>query len=491
MANYWNRRKIKDEEKEIFEKGLIEVARHEKIFDEAIKNIDSVIKKYTYQYGLLNSEKLRTKDLIYGKDLETLKIDLEKYIELSKAISGAKPSERIMAIDRALKKASLSHRINKLEAIKVRIKSELELMNQARTESLSEHLTNVYNITSQYDEMPLRYDVLKNTFNQKWVGNKNFSERIWKSTEKLENNISNMLQRLNAGALYPETIYAELASKFNVEKWKAKRLVLTESSHIMNRTRLDNYKLMDIGEVEIIATLDFKTSDICQEKDGQIVKLSEAVVGIDLPPFHPNCRTVFAPKSDKKIGERAYRDPETGKTKYTNAKTYKEWVKEIGEPKWQVERKKHYNKARDKEQFTIYKNTIGINNLPKTFASFQELKYNDSRKYIDLKTRYYIKTKAKLTVHQGKQGKHILGHNNYQGGSYVFDTIDIQKLVNKYAGNGDLKISKNKWNNIEFIEHNENIGIFVNIDKTELYETKRFSIHYSKSGVHIVPRKEN
>lgn len=331
MANYWDKRKIKDEEKEIFEKSLIEVTRHKKIFNESIKNIDTVIKKYIHKYELLNTEKLRTKDLIYGKDLENLKIDLKKYIELSKAISGAKPSERIMAIDRALKKASLLYRISKIKAIKIRIKSELELMNQARTESLSEHLTDVYNMTSLYDKMPLRYDVLKNIFNQRWVGNKNFSERIWKSTKKLEHNISNMLQRLNVGALYPETIYAELSSKFNVEKWKAKRLVLTESSHIMNRTRLDNYQLMGIDEVELIATLDLRTSDICQEKDGQIVKLSEAEVGIDLPPFHPHCRTVFAPTSDQQIGERAYRDPETGKTKYTTAKTYKEWIKELEE----------------------------------------------------------------------------------------------------------------------------------------------------------------
>ncbi|WP_353933984.1 polymorphic toxin type 50 domain-containing protein [uncultured Sneathia sp.] len=27
-------------------------------------------------------------------------------------------------------------------------------------------------------------------------------------------------------------------------------------------------------------------------------------------------------------------------------------------------------------------------------------------------------------------------------------------------------------------------------NKTEIYETKIFSIHYSKTGVHIVPRKE-
>ena len=139
-------------------------------------------------------------------------------------------------------------------------------------------------------------------------------------------------------------------------------------------------------------------------------------------------------------------------------------------------------------QYARYKKVLG-NKAPNSFDKFVDMKYNNSKKYADLKKRYYIKTKAKLTVNQGKQGKHILGHNNYQGGSYVFNTVDIQDLVNKYAGTGELKFSNNKWNNIEFIEHTENIGVYISLDKTEQYETKRFSIHYSKKGTHIVPRK--
>lgn len=114
------------------------------------------------------------------------------------------------------------------------------------------------------------------------------------------------------------------------------------------------------------------------------------------------------------------------------------------------------------------------------------MKYNDSKKYVDLKT------KAKTTVHSGKQGEHILGHNNYQGGSYVFDTVDIQDLVNKYAENEELKFKPDgNWNKVEIIEIDEYIGMYINKNKIEIYETKRFSIHYSKIGIHIVPRKEN
>ena len=45
----------------------------------------------------------------------------------------------------------------------------------------------------------------------------------------------------------------------------------------------------------------------------------------------------------------------------------------------------------------------------------------------------YIKT-----IHEGKQGKHIIGHNNYiEGRSIFYGTVDdAQKLVNKFAGTG-------------------------------------------------------
>ena len=47
------------------------------------------------------------------------------------------------------------------------------------------------------------------------------------------------------------------------------------------------------------------------------------------------------------------------------------------------------------------------------------------------------------------------------------------------------------WNKVEIIEIDEYIGMYINKNKIEIYETKRFSIHYSKIGIHIVPRKEN
>lgn len=108
-------------------------------------------------------------------------------------------------------------------------------------------------------------------------------------------------------------------------------------------------------------------------------------------------------------------------------------------------------------------------------------------------TRKYIKSDECIKkIQEGRQGKHIVGHNNYDGKSYLADGVDPQKLVDEYHGTGDLKITNpNKnWTKKEFIMSNKVIGYDVDPVTGEITPTRYFSIHYSKNGTHIVPRKE-
>ncbi|MGJ0909523.1 polymorphic toxin type 50 domain-containing protein [Clostridium botulinum] len=90
------------------------------------------------------------------------------------------------------------------------------------------------------------------------------------------------------------------------------------------------------------------------------------------------------------------------------------------------------------------------------------------------------------TLNAGKQGKHIVGHNNYiKGKSIVKGTMDeIQKLVNDFAGKGEW-IGANK----ERIDFGKIIGQYVESSTGKLYDTTKAIIHYSKKGVHIVPAR--
>ncbi|MBR5539390.1 MAG: hypothetical protein IKU61_05770 [Clostridia bacterium] len=87
-------------------------------------------------------------------------------------------------------------------------------------------------------------------------------------------------------------------------------------------------------------------------------------------------------------------------------------------------------------------------------------------------------------IHAGKQGKHILGHNNYQKGKSILNISNetAQKLVDKYSGTG-RRIGSNK----EIVDFKRIIGKYVDPKTGKTYDTTVGTIHYSKTGTHIVP----
>ena len=89
-----------------------------------------------------------------------------------------------------------------------------------------------------------------------------------------------------------------------------------------------------------------------------------------------------------------------------------------------------------------------------------------------------------ITVSTGKQGKHIVGNNNYIEGRSIFSgTVDdAQRLIDDFAGTGEW-IGTNK----ERINFGKVIGQYVNPATGEIVDTTVGIIHYSKTGVHIVP----
>ena len=69
-------------------------------------------------------------------------------------------------------------------------------------------------------------------------------------------------------------------------------------------------------------------------------------------------------------------------------------------------------------------------------------------------------------------------------------TDEVQALVNRYAGTGRVRTTKNgDWDNKELIVSDQIIGYALDMHTGEAFETKVFKIHYGKKGVHIVPTK--
>jgi hypothetical protein len=99
-----------------------------------------------------------------------------------------------------------------------------------------------------------------------------------------------------------------------------------------------------------------------------------------------------------------------------------------------------------------------------------------------------------------QQNKHIVGTNEHKTAnasaptprSTIDSNIDVQQLVNNHAGTGreiptgrPLGTPGSKEN----ISTNKVIGHFYDMKTETFVPTTNFTIHYSKTGVHIVPSR--
>lgn len=334
-----------------------------------------------------------------------------------------------------------------------------------------------------------------------WSG-ANYSARIWKNTQGLAKEVKEqMIIGLLTGKRQEE-MAREIANKYATGAFEARRLVRTESNFVNGQMQMAAYEECDAEKYEFVAVLDLRTSEQCRELDGKVFLVKDAMPGKNINPMHPFCRSTTIIHLDDEIVEglkRRARNPETGKNEFVPASTnYKQWYKQnvTNNPKALAAEKMIKNRSSDKKQYERYREVIG-KKAGKSLADFQEMKYNKPEEWEGIHTRYKdTKLKEKIrsdstnkTIHSGKQGKHIPGHNNYkEGRSYLTITEQqAQELVNQYAGTGKIIRDRNgKYTGKERITTQEQIGVCKDLEGNEV-PTKSFMIHYSKDGVHIVP----
>ena len=191
--------------------------------------------------------------------------------------------------------------------------------------------------------------------------------------------------------------------------------------------------------------------------------------------------------------------PGDGKVKNVWTKQERTIARNSGQRKKQLKKDiKANNHKTDSAEYKKLLEVLGKDNMPVSVAKFQDMKYNDSERYDELKLNYKdkklqqeIRSGAYNLKINGQQNKHILGHHDYiEGRSYLLDGINPQDLVYKYAGTGEIRRNRNgDWHrNQEKITVDDFIGVNIDIETGQLGYTRTFNIIYSKEkGTHVVP----
>ena len=222
-----------------------------------------------------------------------------------------------------LENASARFHISRLEAVQTGIQQQLELLYGNQVDSLDTLLKKVvgngYTHTAfevqkgvglGWDITGLNQKKLETLLSKPWTTDgRTFRDRCWLNKNDLVGSVSKSLTQGLLRGDSPAKITTAIQKQFGVHRYKAGRLVNTETTYFNAVATKECYKDLDVEMVEIIETLDSHTCSICGGLDGKVIPISQYEPGVTVPPFHPNCRGTTAPAIDPKYaGERAARN---------------------------------------------------------------------------------------------------------------------------------------------------------------------------------------
>ena len=288
MSNYWKKRNeellsIQLRKGENWYKDLTSS------YLESLKRVESELEGF---YNKLDSITLvEAKKHLTASELKSFKRDIKYY--LSDNLREEWKKELLKYQDR--------YRVSRLQSLQVQIRQELEILGKMEIDGLEKLSWDIYSdnyytalyevtktlgVTKVFDTIDKRKVELLNKSGWSPDG-KNFSERIWGRQESVAKFLNReLVQSINLGE-DPQKAINKMADIFNTDKRNAGRLIMTESAYYASESQEEAFRDLNVEKFQFIATLDDRTSDICQEMDLQVMNMSDYEVGVTAPPLHP------------------------------------------------------------------------------------------------------------------------------------------------------------------------------------------------------------
>lgn len=408
---YWEGRALLIEN-ENFRNTLYHAEKMKEQYEIANDNIQKEIDKFYKDFAINNQITLaEAKRILNNSELKEFKTTLKQYQKLVENDIEGKLKQKIINI-------SIKQRITRLQALQYKVDIILsQLENNAGVEinnNFFETLENTYyknlygieNYTNIHTDFALmNTEIVDNILKYNWSG-VTYSDRIWRNQVELKQKLKDSLNKNFIQGSSITQVAAELSKILESDYKNSLRLMRTEANYINNRASIESYKEKDIKQYEFVAVLDLRTSEICAEKDGEVINIDDLVVGVNCPPLHPNCRSTVIPHIEGVERNRVARNVETGETEEIGNMNYKDWYKKYVESRYNKEeidtlRKKFLNYSSDKEQYARYKELLTNYIEPVRFDKFQEIKYNNKEQWQGIKSEYRLKNYYNKAIEKG------------------------------------------------------------------------------------------
>lgn len=198
-------------------------------------------------------------------------------------------------IDKILDKAGSDVKVRVLEFIETKKPSDIDELMRGIRGVLAESYREMTKITDEGQDVAYKESYTGNDTSIPNLEKIDWSKSFDKLTDKLQTTIlQGMYTKKNN-----REIMRDIQNRFDISKRAAQRIVRTEYVKASNIAEMETYQNLGIEYYEFYNVIDNRTCDVCNEMNGQIFKVSEAQIGINMPPLHPNCRaTTLSVRND-------------------------------------------------------------------------------------------------------------------------------------------------------------------------------------------------
>lgn len=208
---------------------------------------------------------------------------MEEYIKHGEenALTGAWMKE--------LENASARVHISRLDALKIQLQQQAELLYSNQLDALDAAARQTYTgsfyhtayeiqrgLGVGWTMQAINESAIQKVLSRPWTTDgQTFRDRCWTNKQSLVNSVNTQLTQMIVRGESADRAISAISKQFEVSRSKAGRLVMTESAYFSSAAQKDCFTSLGVERYVLVASFDHDTCELCGALDGKVFKMSE------------------------------------------------------------------------------------------------------------------------------------------------------------------------------------------------------------------------